>query len=209
MTRRIQRFLIYHTGLIPDAGNISETTSLIGQMQYILYYSNRQRGDIVQSDAVLKFAGLCRALNYLPESLMQIGRSNEGDFQRRDTDMNNRSMKVHLTNSVLVFFSLEEEVCGLTVVVEVSRSQAQADKNDLTVTIIESIQKAHHSFQSQYDYSILEVTKVGTNRICDQMNINAEITRVVTSEAFHQLKIDLKSFYDKFIDDINQDTVGS
>jgi hypothetical protein len=211
-TSGIQRLIIYHTDLIPD-GFFSETASILEQMQFILYYSDRRRrresgaqSNTISDDSqdALKFAGLCRALSILPNSLLQIGSSSDdGDVRQQYADNAEINMKVQLTNSVLVFFPLEEDAPGLTAVAEISRNQALDCKIDLTLRIREMIQRAHHSFQNHFNYNIRDATRI-VNSTCNRMNNGGIATSLLSSQPTHQLKADLKSHYDKFIDDMNE-----
>jgi len=205
----IQRLIIYHNALMIHE-DVTERSSLVEQMEFILYYSDRRHRNIAErsdpandnSREALKFAGLCQALSFLPRSLQQIPWASCTDRRhpQQHTTSPETHMKVQMTNSILVYYSLEVYDPSLIAVIEVSRSQLTVPhKNRMTLNIEERLVSAHHQFRKRFNYNIHDVI-AKVQKIKDDQRFEIDIDGDIS---VHQLKADLKTFYDTVIDQIN------
>jgi len=111
----VQRLLIVHLNLakLCTGNDLGETASLEEWQEQILFYYNSQQSAglaaaaaATQQDAI-QFAGLCAALNHLPNTLSYNQRS-KTTHEKYPSGRDDPTQEVHFGQSTLVFVPLQE-----------------------------------------------------------------------------------------------------
>uniref|UniRef100_A0A6S8S294 Uncharacterized protein n=1 Tax=Chaetoceros debilis TaxID=122233 RepID=A0A6S8S294_9STRA len=160
----IQRFIIFHLGLLPGESSegFDESASIEEMCEHILYYKEHGNDPLVDNrcrfvtEEVIKFGGLCRAFYSLQSTIDCQMNINNGD---PNIIRNSRTKEVYLSTCSLIFIPLESiEIYGVVAVAQLrraghqdfSQSKERTKGKELGLTtkqIRNKVQKAHDLFK--------------------------------------------------------------
>lgn len=150
----IQRFIIFHLGLLPGAassGSVDENISNEELCEHILYYQDfrdaaeprnanipgRREYNIEEA---IKFAGLCTALHTIQANI-------DGQMSIKTSS---QTKEVYLSNCILSFVQLEKsEVGGILAVIQFA-NEKDSRMNSFLSSIRDRILNAHKIFQDTH-----------------------------------------------------------